>query len=109
MKKNLLLLLALMFLSLPAGAKTSLDAFLQTGNIKKGLAEYQYPADNSDRFSLATLQVLDAVQTFSSTVSELGFNPQMAGNGLPFLRIVPIGGPTQTWPPAPPSAKLSTT
>jgi len=88
------LLLALLLLGLPAGAKISLDAFLQTGDLKKGLAEYKYPADNSDRFSLATLQVLDAVQTFSSTVSKLGLNPQMVGNGLPFLRMVPIGGPT---------------
>jgi hypothetical protein len=94
MKKMPFLLLALLLLGLPAGAKISLDAFLQTGDLKKGLAEYKYPADNSDRFSLATLQVLDAVQTFSSTVSKLGLNPQMVGNGLPFLRMVPIGGPT---------------
>jgi hypothetical protein len=94
MKRILTTLLGLMLINLPAGAKTSLDALLQTGNFKKGLVEYQYPADNSEKFSLAALQVLDAVQTFSSTISRLGFSPQMAGNGLPFLRIVPVGGST---------------
>jgi hypothetical protein len=94
MKKILTSVLGLFLICLPAGAKTSLDALLQAGNIQKGLIEYQYPADNAEMFSLATLQVLDAVQTFSRTIAKLGLNPQMAGNGLPFLRIVPVGAPT---------------
>jgi hypothetical protein len=94
MNRILRSILVLLLISPLSEAKTSLDALLQAGNIKKGLVEYKNPADNSEKFSLATLQVLDAVQTFGSTVSKLGFSPQMAGNGLPFLRIVPVSGPT---------------
>lgn len=87
-------ILGLFLLALTTEAKSSLDAILQAGDLKKGLIEYKNPAINAEKFSLATLQVLDAVQTFSSTVSQLGFRPEMAGNGLPFLRVVPFSGPT---------------
>lgn len=70
---------------------TSLDGFLQSGQISEGLEHYSDPTDNADLFSLAVLQVADGLQQFSSGMNQLGFRSDLdqGFEGLPFFRTVP--------------------
>lgn len=74
---------------LTCGAQTPpLDEFLRDGKLREGLAAYEGAKDNAGRFSLGLLQAVDGLQKFNVEFNHLGLNPEIAGEALPFLRVV---------------------
>lgn len=86
------------------GAPASLDEFLHQGRISEGLTAYAAPANNVERFSLATLQAIDGLQRFSVGFNRFGLSSQFARNGLPFLRAIIPSRETNTILAATPEA-----
>lgn len=71
---KILITVILSLLTITTQAAQPLNNFLQEGKIDEGLVEFANPKDNAEKFSLGTLQVLNAIEKFSKGVSDLGIN-----------------------------------
>jgi len=101
--RSILTLACTLALSSPLAAAPPLQRFLERGEVAKGLAAYEGEEEAAAKFSLATLQVLEGIQSFSQGFQALGIRSELAQSGLPFLRMVtpaPGSGPIETATPA---------
>ncbi len=79
-----------------------LNAYLNDGNLSEGLKAFKSPDNDSERFSLAVLQIFSGVEKFSQGFNQLGLRPDSPLSTLPFIRIaVPVPTQRSTQPATP--------